>query len=88
MWADATVPAADTDMQIKDLLNEQINTLVAVAETEAAEEQELPGVPTVEVILLPTISNGESCTNVEQMPPFALRSAPAVILQRPCLTLT
>lgn len=61
--------AADSERQVKDLLNDIIGNLVALAETEAAEEheQELPCVPIVEVILLPTTLNGESYTTVEQV---------------------
>lgn len=67
---------AGTERQIKDLLNETIGNLVALAETEAAGEHEqvLPCVPTVEVILLPTTWNGESCITVEQVSPLLCRA--------------
>lgn len=67
---------ADTERQSKDLLNETIGNLLALAETEAAEEHEqvLPCVPTVEVILLPTTWNGESRISVEQVSPLLCRA--------------
>lgn len=64
--------AADTERQIKHMLNEHIDKLVALAEKESADEhdQKLPCEPTVEVILLPIYLDVESCTTVEQVSPL------------------